>query len=133
MDCKNVLWVNGKPVIIDLECLDYGNPFMEMYQLALSWSGYELCRIDYELFKTFITSYHNVYGGIQADVKALYGIGFGGLEWLEYNIKRALMIECEDEEERELGIEQVRQTTQRIIFYHSIKEELLQNLSTVCC
>ncbi|QHT61356.1 aminoglycoside phosphotransferase family protein [Paenibacillus lycopersici] len=30
MDCKNILWVNGNPLIIDLECLDYGNPFCDL-------------------------------------------------------------------------------------------------------
>jgi Ser/Thr protein kinase RdoA (MazF antagonist) len=131
MDCKNVLWVHGNPVIIDLECLDYGNPYMEMFQLALSWSGLVICHIDYELFKTFISSYQQEYGRLQVDIKALYGIGFGWLEWLEYNVKRALMIECENEEERKLGIEQVHQTIQRIMYYASIKEKLLQNLVTV--
>ena len=131
MDSKNVLWVNDNPVIIDLECLGYGNPFMEMFQLALSWSGYELCHIDFELFKTFITSYHQEYGSFQADWNALYGIGFGSLEWLEYNIKRSLMIECENEEEKRLGIEQVKQTTHGLIYYNSIKDELLQHLETV--
>jgi Ser/Thr protein kinase RdoA (MazF antagonist) len=132
MDCKNVLWVNENPVIIDLECLDYGNPFMEMFQLALGWSGFVICHMDYELLKTFISSYHQEYGSFQVDWNALYGIGFIWLEWLEYNIKRALMIECENEEERELGIEQVRQTTQRIIYYNSIKEELLRTLQIYC-
>ncbi len=131
MDCKNVLWVNGRPVIIDLECLDYGNPFMEMFQLALSWSGGVLCNIDYEFLKTFIAAYEQEYGGIHVDLKALYGFGFGWLEWLEYNIKRALMIESENEEERKLGIEQVLQTVDRIRYYASIKEELLQHIDTV--
>ena len=62
------------------------------------------------------------------DLKALNGFGFGWLEWFEYNIKRSLMIEYENEEERRLGIEQVLQTMDRIIYYTSIKEELLQEL-----
>lgn len=131
MDCKNVLWVNGSPIIIDLECLDYGNPCMEMFQLALSWSGGVLCNLDYELLKTFIISYQKEYGSIHVDLKTLYGLGFNWLEWLEYNIKRALMIECENEEERKLGIDQVLQTMDRIIYHNSIKEELLQELDTM--
>lgn len=131
MDSKNVLWVNGDPVIIDLECLGYGNPFMEMFQLALSWAGYELCHIDFELFETFIASYHQEYGSFQVDWNALYGTGFGMLEWLEYNVKRSLMIECENEEERRLGIEQVNQTMHSLIYYNSIKDELLKHLETV--
>jgi Ser/Thr protein kinase RdoA (MazF antagonist) len=133
MDSKNVLWVEGNPYVIDLECLDYGNPFWDMFQLALSWSGYVLCCIDYELLKAFIISYHKAYGYVQVDWKALYGSGFGWLEWLEYNLKRALMIECTDEEERKMGVGEVHETIRRIVYYHSIKEELLHHLTTMFC
>jgi hypothetical protein len=61
----------------------------------------------------------------------LYGTGFGLLEWLEYNVKRSLMIECENEEERSLGIEQVKQSMHSLIYYNSIKDELLKHLETV--
>lgn len=131
MDSKNVLWVDGNPLIIDLECLDYGNPFLEMFQLALSWSGNVLCDIDYERLKSFILSYQQEYGDINFDWNVLYGIGFGWLEWLEYNMKRALMLECDNEEERTLGIEQVHEIIKRIIYYHSIKDEMLRDLLTM--
>ena len=47
MDCKNVLWNGDDYRIIDLECLAYGNPFIELFELALCWSGYEDCRINF--------------------------------------------------------------------------------------
>lgn len=128
MDSKNVLWINGNPMIIDLECLDYGNPFLEMFQLALSWSGGVLCDLDYERLNAFITSYLKEYGNFTVPWKKLYGIGFSWLDWLLYNMKRALVIECENEEERKLGIEQVKETIRRIVYYASVKEELLNNL-----
>lgn len=131
MDSKNVLWVDENPVIIDLECLDYGNPFLEMFQLALSWSGGVVCSINYELLNGFIASYGEEYGNFTVDWNVLYGIGFSWLEWLEYNIKRALIIECENEEERRLGIGQVHETIQRIVYYSSIKDELLKHLPTM--
>ncbi len=53
MDCKNVLWNGNDYRIIDLECLSYNNPFMELFELALCWSGYEDCKIDFQLFKAF--------------------------------------------------------------------------------
>ncbi|MDF2558380.1 MAG: rane protein [Bacillales bacterium] len=129
MDIKNVLWINGKPNIIDLECLKYGNPYMELFQLALCWSGYEHCLIDYELLETFIRAYCKEYGYFEVDWEVLYNSNCGMLEWLEYNIKRALMIECENEEERKLGIEQVKETISHIIYYSSIKNELLHRLN----
>lgn len=128
MDSKNVLWQDGKPLIIDLECLDYGNPFLEMFQLALSWSGGVLCDIDFERLEAFIAAYAQEYGELNIDLKSLYGIGFSWLDWLEYNVKRALLIECENEEEQKLGIGQVHETLGRIVYYHSVKEEILRNL-----
>lgn len=129
MDSKNVLWLNDKPQIIDLECLSYGNPYMELFQLALYWSGYEHCSINYELLIAFIKSYCQEYGELKIDWDILYKSNLGRLEWLEYNVKRALMIECENEEEKLLGIEQVKQTIKHIIYYDSIHDELLERLN----
>ena len=80
MDSKNVMWVNGDPFIIDLECLGYGNPFWEMYQHALSWSGDVICRIDNALLKVFITSYKREYGEFDIDWNVLHGSGY---KWLD--------------------------------------------------
>ena len=129
MDSKNVLWVKGEPQIIDLECLNYGNPYMEMFQLALCWSGYENCNLDYELLNSFISSYRKVYGELEVDWDVLYSSNMGRLEWLEYNLKRALMIECLDAEEQKLGIAQVKETMDHITYYNLIKDELLSNLN----
>lgn len=128
MDSKNVLWMNNKPQIIDLECLNYGNPFVEMFQLALCWSGYEECKIDFSRFESFLKSYLNRYGKIQMDCEALYYSNTGRLEWLEYNIKRALMIECENRQERKLGINQVKETMEHIIYYDKIRNKLISCL-----
>lgn len=131
MDSKNVLWVNEKPQIIDLESLNYGNPYMELFQLSLCWSGFENCCINYELLKSFIKAYRKEYGKFQVDWNVLYNSNYGTLEWLEYNIKRALLIECENEEERELGVEEVRKTISHVIYYNSIKDELLGQLNSM--
>lgn len=129
MDSKNVLWIDSNPKIIDLECLNYGNPYMELFQLALYWSGYEHCQIDYNLLTSFIQSYIQVYGEFEVNWEDLYNSNFGRLEWLEYNVKRALMLECENEEEKRLGIEQVYETMEHVIYYDSVKDELLRKLS----
>lgn len=131
LDCKNVLWTDRKPMIIDLESLDYGNSQLDMFRLALDWSGGVDCKINYALLKEFIDSYINEYGTLDADWNKLYGIGFSWIEWLDFNVKRALMIECENEEERRLGIEQIRGTIPRIVYYASIKDELLNQLTGI--
>lgn len=128
MDCKNVLWEEGQPFIIDLECLDYGNPFLEMFQLALSWAGGAVCEMDFRRFGGFVEAYRERYGEMQADWRALSGVGYSWLDWLAYNIRRALGIECGDEEERRLGIQEVHETIRRIVYYSAVREELLEYL-----
>ena len=54
MDSKNVLWQAGKPYLIDLESLSYGNPYTELFQLALCWAGYESCHLRYRRLEAFL-------------------------------------------------------------------------------
>lgn len=126
MDCKNVLW-NGKDYrIIDLECLSYNNPFMELFELALCWSGYEDCQIDFPLFLSFLQGYKNAGGEMPVDWETLYDCNNGRLEWLEYNIKRVLGIDC-GADEKKIGMKQVEETVQHIIYYFNMKEQIFRH------
>ncbi len=127
MDSKNVLWMGEECRIIDLECLSYSSPMMELYELALCWSGYEVCNIDFSLFQSFIRAYAKAGGELPTDWETVYYCNNGRLEWLEYNVKRALGIEC-SEEEIELGVEQVKETVAHVIYYHEAKKEILDCL-----
>ena len=93
MDCKNVLWNGNDYRIIDLECLSYNNPFMELFELGLCWSGYEDCQIDFQKFQAFLHGYKKAGGELPTDWETLYDCNNGRLEWLEYNIKRVLGID----------------------------------------
>ena len=127
LDSKNVLWIGDEFKIIDLECLGYSNPYLELFTLALCWSGYEKCNINFELFKTFMDSYfENSKLSRNINWEVLYYANNGRLEWLEYNIKRALMLETDSEEEQQLGINEVKETIAHVVYYESIKEELLK-------
>ena len=125
MDSKNVFWVDGEAKLIDLECLDYWSPYMEMFNLALCWSGCEHFEIDYELLRVFVRSYMQEYGAVQLDWDALYATNINMFVWLDYNVKRALRIESEDEEECKLGIEQVQYAMKRMVQYAAEKERIL--------
>lgn len=129
MDSKNVLWFSDHPFIIDLECLNYGNPYTELFQLALCWCGYEHCKINYNLLGAFIRAYLDEADLSDLNWADLYYSNTGRLEWLEYNIKRALLIECEDRAEQKLGIEQVKETINHIVYYEKCKNELLTFLN----
>lgn len=129
MDCKNVLWLDGEPLLIDLECLDYGNPLLEMFQLALSWAGWAVCEMDFGRFGGFLEAYQAEYGEVRADWDRISGIGYGWLDWLAYNVRRALGIECGDEEERELGIHEVHESIRRIRHFHSARQKLVSYMA----
>lgn len=128
MDSKNVLWQAGKPYLIDLESLSYGNPHTELFQLALCWAGYESCHLRYHRLEAFLRGYQSVHGEIQTDWKLLYDSNIGSLLWLEYNLKRALGMECTDEAERALGIGQVKETFRHVRYYQKIRDPLLRHL-----
>lgn len=126
MDCKNILWNGEDYRIIDLECLSYNNPLMELFELALCWSGYEDSQIDFKLFQSFLQGYTGVCGAISTDWEILYDCNNGRLEWLEYNLKRVLGLSC-GEDEKEIGVEQTIKTIQQIIYYAKMRKKILEN------
>ena len=125
MDPKNVMWDGGKPVVIDLETLDYGNPVSSALQLSLQWSGVTVCDLDFDKLKAFFDGYHESYDNGFRDYGAVFGLAYTWIEWLEYNINRALG-QCEDESEREMGISQVKHTVNRIRYIHDLEERIKQ-------
>lgn len=130
MDCKNVLWAGTDFRIIDLECLGYSSPFVELYETALCWSGYDRCHIDYELLRLFVRSYAESGGVLPADWETVYWSNYGRLEWLKYNIKRSLGVEC-SAEEIETGVSEVKNTMEQVVYYHDEKENILNCLRSV--
>lgn len=126
MDSKNVLWKGMDCRIIDLECLGYSSPVVELYELALCWSGYQECHMDHALFRSFLQSYAQAGGELFADWETIYWSNYGRLDWLEYNMKRSLAMEC-SEDEIGPGISEVKNTMKNIIYYRSAKEDILRN------
>ena len=130
MDSKNVLWIKDDYKIIDLECLGYSNPYLELFELALCWSGYETCNIHYDLLISFLNSYFkNTTLDTNIDWETVYDCNFGRLEWLEFNIKRALMIECDTKEEQDIGINEVKETIEHVVYYAKVKDEVLNSIN----
>ena len=130
MDSKNVMWLNDEYKIIDLECLGYFNPYLELFELALCWSGYEKCDIDFNKFKTFMNSYfENSKLDRNINWEVLYYFNNGRLGWLEYNLKRALRIECSSEEEYEIGMNEVKETIEHVVYYDKVKNDILKNIN----
>ncbi|MBQ7919600.1 MAG: aminoglycoside phosphotransferase family protein [Lachnospiraceae bacterium] len=123
MDPKNIMWDNGTPWVIDLECLDYGNPISHAMQLALQWSGIVTCEMDIDKMVAFFNGYLEAYDNCFRNYGDVVGVAYTWVEWLEYNIQRALG-NCIDEKERELGISEVRNTINRIAYIHKMEPQI---------
>ena len=128
MDCKNVLWVGKEFRIIDLECLSYANPYLEIYEQALCWSGFDQCSIDFERFRQVLSAYQEAGGTIPVESVILYDSNYGRLEWLSYNLKRALGIDCEPEEQK-LGISEANKTIRQLLYYRDLRRPLIRILT----
>ncbi len=124
MDCKNVLWQEAKPLVIDLECLEVGNPVNDLVVLALSWSGGAVCALDMGRLSAFVKAYHAVRPVMSLDWQALSGLGFSWLDWLHYNVRRACGMEGSDHAQQHMGITQTRQTLERIRYYADVRERV---------
>jgi len=129
MDPKNIIWDKGNPWVIDLECLDYGNPVSHVLQLALQWSGIVTLSIDIEKMIAFFDGYLAEYDNCFRAYSSVFGLAYTWVEWLEYNIQRALGT-CADEAERSLGITEVRNTINRIKYIRNIEKEIKEALDS---
>lgn len=130
MDPKNVMWHQGNARVIDLECLDYGNPVSGVLQLALQWSGIVTCNMDTEKMAAFFDGYLAAYDNGFRTYSSVFGLAYSWVEWLEYNIQRALGVCAADEAERNMGISEVRNTVNRIRYIHDHEEEIKAALET---
>ena len=123
MDPKNVMWNNGKPFVIDLECLDHGNPVSSALQLSLQWAGITLCDLNLKKVKAFFEGYLSVYDNGYKEYDKVFGLAYTWLEWLEYNITRSLG-QSRDEDERQLGLAEVKNTLSRIRYIHKMENDI---------
>ena len=130
MDPKNVLWNGAEHRVIDLECLGYGDPFIELTETALCWAGLDDCRIDTELFCTFVRAYKAVGGELPEDWGALFDANSGRLGWLAYCVERALGVNC-SAEEQQMGRDGVHVTLKQLLCTEETKPALLKALSSV--
>jgi Ser/Thr protein kinase RdoA (MazF antagonist) len=118
LDPKNVLWSGSAPIIIDWEAAGRIHPAHDMVETALYWSKDTAGRVSETKFKAFIGAYKNVYGPVETDWTAVLNKGFSSLfGWLEYSLKRSLMIECCDGEEQKMGTEHVLATIKTASLY----------------
>lgn len=118
MDPKNVMWNNDKPIIIDWESASLANPYRELVEYALSWSGFLTNNFDESKFKAVITGYTKTKNikGIEW-FSVICGNLVGRFGWLKYNLDRSLGIISNDPEEIKLAEIEVTKTINEINRY----------------
>ena len=85
--------------------------------------------IDFNKFNAFFESYiENTTLDMNVDWKSIYYANNGRIEWLEFNIKRVLMIECDTIEEQQIGINEVKETIEHVAYYDKVKDEIIGNI-----
>ncbi|SFT08175.1 phosphotransferase [Paenibacillus sp. BC26] len=125
LDAKNVLWHEDKPLLIDWEASGPINPMQNLTETAIYWSTDEAGNPDRERFLAFLRGYKKQGGTLEADWKVVLAQGFAGmLGWLEYNFKRSLWLACTDEQEQQMGTEQVLATMNSLRRYAEQQTEI---------
>ena len=111
LDPKNVLWHKDQYVLVDWESAGYVNPYQELLEVLLAWSDDGTGRPEQDKFSTMLRAYARFSYPDEADWDTVLLCGRKNmLAWLEYNLKRALGLECASEKERLLGDSQVCET-----------------------
>ena len=131
MDPKNVMWHQGEPHVIDLECLDYGNPVSACLDLSLQWAGTATGNFRKENLEAFFKGYLSAYDNGFRAYDELFGISYTWVDWLEYNLRRALGMEGCDPGEIRLGAEEAVKTLDRIRYLHLIENEVRGILQSI--
>lgn len=133
LDPKNVLWEGMEPFLIDWEAAGYINPEQELIEVVSYWACNQKGVPDRAKFRALLAAYQANRPLLHADWPAALDSGYGNmLEWLLYNMKRSLGVECVSPEERRLGTAQVRGTLQALDAYEHKAALLLEWLQEDC-
>lgn len=125
MDPKNVMWYKDNPIIIDWESASLANPYRELLEDALCWSGFLSNNFDEKKFIAVIEAYaenKNIKDVNWSDV--IQGNLVGRLGWLKYNLERSLGIKSNDSEEIQLAENEVVKTIKEINRYLSLSNTM---------
>ncbi len=131
MDPKNILWHEGNPYVIDLECLGYSNPISSCLDLALQWAGTVNGKFSKDNLEAFFNGYLKAYDNGFRSYDELFGIAYTWIEWLEFNVRRALGIVSSDTEEIRLGEIETENTINRIKYLASIEDDICSVLKNL--
>ncbi len=117
MDPKNVLWEGENPIIINWEVANLSNPYRELIENALCWSGFLSNHFDEDKFAAVIEEYLEIKPIKRDCYNLICGNLVGRFDWLKYNLERSLGICTHDSEEQKLAEKEVSKTIEEINRY----------------
>lgn len=125
LEPKNVLWHEQNPIVIDWESAGKTNVMLDFVETAIYWSVDEEGSLNSKRFLAFKSGYESQGNTLLGDWKKVLEYGYTSkLEWLEYNLKRSLWMECSDEKEQQLGTSEVTETIKQLREYDEMTLEL---------
>lgn len=127
LDPKNVLWNGNDFKIIDLECLCYFNPYLELFETILQWSGINTQKLNKNVFKAFKTSYFkhaNI--NFNIDWSVIYYCNINMINWLEYNIKKYSDNNFCSDSEKQTTKDEIIKSLDKINYYYNQKQTLVE-------
>lgn len=130
LDPKNVLWNGSAYRVIDLECLSYNSPYLELYETALNWAGCDFLELQPELLTAFVSAYRAAGGILPEDWAVLHDCNTTRLEWLAYNLERALG-DAYSPEEQALGASSAKNALASVAYYDKIRDQTLKLLNAL--
>lgn len=131
MDPKNVMWVKDNPIIIDWESANMANPYRELIEDALCWSGFLSDNFDENKFKAVIEEYAKANNLEEDSFCTICGNLVGRFGWLEYNLKRSLGMKSNDPEEMLLAEKEVSKTIDEIERYLNLIEPMYTIINNI--
>lgn len=130
LTCSNVLWTENGVKISGNELLQYGNPYIDLIKTALYWAGAKEYKVNYNLFNYLIKEYYKDKVRPKLDWSIVYSVMYKDmLKELEKYIKMALMFDNASKETKEIGETLVEKIIKEIIYYSSIKDEIISRLN----
>lgn len=130
LTCSNVLWTENGVKINGNELLKYGNPYIDLVKTALYWAGAREYKINYNLFNYLIKEYYKDKVRPKLDWAIVYSVMYKDLlRQLERYIKMALMMDNNSLKTKEIGEELTEKLIKEIIYFNSIKDEIISRLN----
>lgn len=93
-------------------------------------AGCVTCSLDLRKTEAYFGGYLEAYDNHFREYDKVFGLTYTWLEWLEYNVKRALGMCC-DAYERDMGITETKNTIARIKYIREREEEIKKVLSQI--